>query len=226
MSEPTFVSQSIKFSETKAELFKALNKAQSQVETVKKDATNPHFKSKYADLASVWSAAKGPFTSNGLFVVQTPLECIDVAVVETLIGHSSGEWMSVTTTFKMVKNDPQGAGSATTYARRYVLMGIAGIAPEDDDGNAASQPTQTFQKKPQSPIKPQARQITPDQMKEIKDLVKHSGLQKEQITALSKEHLGIEDARKLTFDAAEKLKSLIVEKMNEQSEFNQLPARL
>lgn len=123
-----------------AELAAALCKAQAQMEGAKKDANNPHFKTKYADLASVWDAIRGPLTSNGLSVVQLLRSTQGGVEVETILMHSSGQQISDVFAVPATKNDAQGYGSAATYARRYALMAMVGVAPEDDDGNAAVGP--------------------------------------------------------------------------------------
>jgi hypothetical protein len=120
-----------------ADLAAALCKAQAQMEGAKKDAANPHFKSKYADLASVWDAIRAPLTSNGLSVVQLLRSIQGGVEVETILMHSSGQQISDVFAVPATKNDAQGYGSAATYARRYALMAMVGVAPEDDDGNAA-----------------------------------------------------------------------------------------
>ena len=125
-------------SETIKELAIALAKAQSKVKGAIKDSSNPFFKSKYADLQSVWDAIREPFTSNGLSITQLTGEASDGVLIETVLLHASGEWISSRLVMKPVKNDPQGIGSAITYGRRYGLQAIAGVCPEDDDGNRAS----------------------------------------------------------------------------------------
>lgn len=120
-----------------ADLAAALCKAQAQMEGAKKDANNPHFKSKYADLASVWDAIRGPLTSNGLSVVQLLRSIQGGVEVETILMHASGQQISDVFAVPASKQDAQGYGSAATYARRYALMAMVGVAPEDDDGNAA-----------------------------------------------------------------------------------------
>jgi hypothetical protein len=120
-----------------ADLAAALCKAQAQMEGAKKDANNPHFKSKYADLASVWDAIRAPLTSNGLSVVQLLRSISGGVEVETILMHASGQQISDVFAVPATKNDAQGYGSAATYARRYALMAMVGVAPEDDDGNAA-----------------------------------------------------------------------------------------
>lgn len=124
------------------ELAASLNKAQKAMKGAKKDSENPHFRSKYADLASVWDAARDPITDNGLSVIQSPrLEftgdgeaCVEL---DTLLMHTSGQWIQDTLRMPLGKVDAHGIGSALTYARRYALSAFLGIAPEDDDGNAA-----------------------------------------------------------------------------------------
>lgn len=116
----------------------ALCKAQSEMGGAVKDAANPFFKSKYADLSAVVKAVKDPFTNNGLSYVQFPIEQGGRIGVETILMHESGEYLSNEFTVQLSKQDAQGAGSAITYCRRYALQAIAGIPSEDDDGNAAS----------------------------------------------------------------------------------------
>lgn len=126
-------------SQTIGELAKALAKAQSQITGATKDSENPFFKSKYADLGAVWDAIRKPLTSNGIAVLQTTAAGPDGSVrIITSMVHESGEWMRGELEIKPTKPDPQSLGSAITYGRRYALQAIAGVAPEDDDGNAAS----------------------------------------------------------------------------------------
>jgi hypothetical protein len=122
------------------ELAAALAKAQAVIAGAEKVGFNPHFKSKYADLSSVWEACRKALTANGLSVVQGTENGPDggSVAVTTMLLHSSGQWMSSTLTMRPTKDDPQGFGSACTYARRYALAAMVGVAPEDDDGNAAS----------------------------------------------------------------------------------------
>lgn len=130
-------------SENIQELCAALVKFQSEVKAVKKDAENPYFKSKYADLSSIWDAVRKPLSANGLAVIQTNQGDLEgkTIILDTVLLHSSGQWISGTMTMTPTKTDPQGLGSAQTYARRYGLSAILGIATEDDDdGNAASEP--------------------------------------------------------------------------------------
>lgn len=109
------------------------------MESAKKDSSNPFFKNKYADLASVVDAIKKPFSQNGLAYTQDAgCDETGYVAVETTIMHESGEWKSSILRMRPVKDDPQGIGSCITYARRYGLQCAAGVPADDDDGNAAS----------------------------------------------------------------------------------------
>lgn len=120
------------------EIAAALAKAQSTMDNAEKGRSNPAFKSKYADLASVRDAVIGPLTAAGIAVLQAPSTTAEGVVVETRFVHGSGQWLSCSVGATPRAYDPQSVGSAITYLRRYGLMALAGIAPEDDDGNAAS----------------------------------------------------------------------------------------
>ena len=122
------------------ELAAAFSRAQGKVENATKASNNPHFKSKYADLAQVWDTIREAFTSEGLAIIQFPCEAGEGRIgIRTIITHASGQ--SLEERFSMGLKDPsnpQAAGSAYTYARRYSLMAVCGIGSEDDDGNAAA----------------------------------------------------------------------------------------
>ncbi len=120
----------------------ALAKAQGEMAGAVKDKTNPHFKSAYADLASVWDACRAALSKHGLAVMQPVSAEGPTVTVTTILTHSSGEWLSGNLAMTAQQNTPQGIGSCITYARRYSLASMVGVAPEDDDGNAASQPAQ------------------------------------------------------------------------------------
>ncbi len=131
----------------------ALAKAQATMEGAAKNQSNPHFGSKYADLAAVWDAIRGPLTAHGLSVVQLPMETDGTTVkLRTVLLHESGQWIDSIFVVRPLKADPQGCMSALTYARRGGLMAIVGIAPEDDDGNAASQPAPRRTQRPASSL--------------------------------------------------------------------------
>lgn len=124
-------------SDSIAAISQAIAKAQNEVENAAKNAKNPHFKSKYADLAELLNTVRPVFSSHGLAIVQMPSFVDGIASVETMISHSSGEWISSICSSPVGKQDAQGVGSAITYLRRYSLAAMCGIAQEDDDGNSA-----------------------------------------------------------------------------------------
>lgn len=126
-------------SESIAALASALAKAQPAIEGATKDKNNPAFRSKYADLASVTEAIASPLASHGLSYVQVSHDRENAAVIETIILHSSGEWLGCgPVAVPVSKHDAHGFGSALTYARRYSLSSAFGVVPEDDDGNGAA----------------------------------------------------------------------------------------
>ena len=119
------------------ELAAALSKAQASITGALKDSANPFFKSKYADLASCWDACRKQLTDNGLSVIQTTDIVSDTVVVRTTLAHSSGQWVSGILPVKAKDDGPQAQGSGITYARRYALAAIVGLAQIDDDAEAA-----------------------------------------------------------------------------------------
>lgn len=122
-------------------IYGALVKAQQGFSPALKTNTNPHFRSRYADLSACVEAVIDSLNANGIALIQQTHECSDGVIVETTFIHESGESLSCGKLHVPAsKNDAQGYGSALTYARRYSLMAACGIAPEDDDGNAASRP--------------------------------------------------------------------------------------
>jgi len=128
----------MEFSATFDKLAKALILAQGNMGPVQKSNTNPAFKTQYAGLDGVINAVKPALQSQGIALIQSCGSDGTNVSVETMLLHESGEWMRSTLMLKPVKPDPQGIGSALTYARRYALMAMCGVAPEDDDGNGAS----------------------------------------------------------------------------------------
>lgn len=122
-----------------AELATALAKAQAAMKGAAKDSTNPHFKNRYADLASIWDACRGPLTANGLAVIQTTTGDGAKVVVRTVLAHSSGQWIAGDLTMTAQQNTPQAVGSCITYARRYALAAMVGVAPDDDDDAEAAE---------------------------------------------------------------------------------------
>ena len=150
------------FSQEIGKLAEALAKAQSIMEGAKEEATNPFFKSSYADLTSVWNACKKPLTDNGLAVFQTIENGGEKIYLVTTLAHVSGQWMRSYMPVMMTKQDPQGFGSAITYSRRYALSAMVGVCPEDDDGETAMQGAR----------KPALKLISAEQIEEIEALLK------------------------------------------------------
>ena len=125
-------------SHANAELFAALAAAQAEVENATKSSANPHFKSRYADLAEVLNTVRPVFAKHGLSLLQSTAYDGSMVSVTTLIAHKAGGHVSSTATCVPAKSDAQGLGSATTYLRRYSLAAMTGVAQEDDDGNSAA----------------------------------------------------------------------------------------
>lgn len=150
-------------SEQTNELFTALSKAQGELTVAQINKVNPHFKSRYSDLQSYFSACRAPLSKNGLSVVQTIEDREGRALLITTLGHCSGQWIKSSMPINPTKNDMQGFGSALSYARRYSLASIIGLASgeEDDDGNDAVAP---------APVNV-VNQITPEQLLELNKLL-------------------------------------------------------
>lgn len=148
------------------ELGASLAKAQKAMKVAGKTSENPFFKSKYAGLPEVWEACRDALTSNGLSFSQVPDFNDDGRVwLETVLLHSSGQWISGRYPVSPVKNDPQGIMSAITYARRGALAAMCGVVSDDasdDDGEAASG-------------RPTSGPISADQAKAILDLIERVG---------------------------------------------------
>lgn len=140
-------------SESVSNIFKAIIQAQSEFTPAVKDATNPHFRSKYANFDSIVDTIKPVLAKNGLAFIQPTKDIDGKLFIITRIIHGSGEWIESLYPVNPVKNDPQGYGSALTYARRYSLSSLLGItSDEDDDGNKSSYSPSSSYKPPQKPI--------------------------------------------------------------------------
>ena len=148
------------------ELVTALSKAQQEIGPAYKDTVNPFFKSKYADLSSVWSACKQPLTKNGLAVLQTVEYKDERMFLVTTLAHSSGQWMRSCMPIISAKQDAQGIGSAITYMRRYSLAAMVGVTTEDDDGNSACE---------KQNVHPRQELISDKQVQELKALLASCG---------------------------------------------------
>ena len=143
----------------------ALVKAKKAFGPALKDKTNPAFRSKYADLGACLEAVEGALLDNGIALYQETFEDATGVTVETVFLHESGEMIRCGKLHvPAAKQDPQGYGSALTYARRYSLMAACGIAPEDDDGNAA-------QRQPAKPVQSAPMTLDDEQLANVKALI-------------------------------------------------------
>lgn len=129
----------------------AMAKAQPKIKGAIKDSNNPFFKTKYADLASVWDACREALSDNGFSVIQGASAAGRTAKITTMLLHSSGEWVRDILEMTAVDEKPQSIGSAITYGRRYALAAIVGVCPEDDDGAAASGTVKQLSKAQENP---------------------------------------------------------------------------
>lgn len=132
-----------------SQLATALSLAQGQIQTASKDIDNAFYKSKYADIHSVWEACREPLSKNGLCVIQVPSVVEGRVRITTRLMHKSGEWIEEDLDLKPKEDTPQAIGSCITYGKRYMLLGMAGVTAgeDDDDGNKASFTTSKFQQK-------------------------------------------------------------------------------
>ncbi len=153
------------FQPTLGKLAEALSKAQSRIQGALKDAENPHFKSNYADLESTWNACRQQLADNGLAITQTMHKVDGERILRTTLLHISGESISGDTPILLgTRQDMQALGSAITYARRYGLASMVGVAPkDDDDGEAAVGRGGPAVKSP--PTAPKTAQEAPEQSK-------------------------------------------------------------
>lgn len=145
----------IETSNDTAKLDEALAKAQGEIEAASKDRNNPAFKSKYADITSVWEAARPALAKHGISVTQWPIHADDNRLHIVTRVAFKGEWIRAHFSIPVTKQDAQGYGSATTYAKRYALAAALGVvADDDDDGNAASQRPAYQPKQAAAPMPP------------------------------------------------------------------------
>jgi hypothetical protein len=156
----------------------ALARAQMNMGKALKQSANLAFRSKYADLGNVIDACLPALNEAGIALIQPTGEDAHGRFVETILIHGeSGESLSCRVPLIVAKNDMQGYGSAVTYARRYGLMAMAGIAPEDDDGNAAAKA---------APKEEPKKAMTVEQFDELKALIEATGTDEDKLCAYMK----------------------------------------
>ena len=216
-------------SESIKEIAAALSKFQGEMIAVKKDATNPFYKSRYATLDIIWETIRKPLSENGLSIAQTMNVIEGKSVLETTLYHVSGEWISGVQLANPIKEDPQALGSAITYARRYSLAAILGlVSDEDDDAEAAMTKQKPIAKAPEKPVSPpvetprpkpittapppaQIEFITPAQTKKIYATAKEKQLSPEEAKVYIKKTFNKTSTKELTKGEA----SVMIEFLNE-----------
>jgi len=175
-------------SDTLKELATSLAKAQSELENATKSTANAFFKSKYADLAECLNTVRPVFSKHGLSISQFPTYENGIAHVETILLHSSGEWLSNVSSAPVGKQDAQGVGSATTYLRRYALAAIAGITQEDDDANhSVGKQVQEVKHIQESKIQP-IKYINIDEQAVLIELLKQANITEKEFLETCKIH--------------------------------------
>lgn len=163
-------------SESIADIAAALALAQAEIENATKNAANPHFRSRYADLAEVLNTARPVLAKHGIAVVQSTSYADKLVHVDTLLTHKSGQWLESHASAPIGKDDVQGVGSVTTYLRRYSLAAMVGIAQEDDDGESAVRtPPQKAAPVQPAEVKPRKR-VASEQAKAAAKSVLATGL--------------------------------------------------
>jgi hypothetical protein len=187
-----------------AKLAEALSKAQSVFSVPKKTKTNPHFRTKYADLADVIDAVKDGLAKNDLAVIQG----VDDKFLKTTLVHKSGEFIETKTPLYLDKQTMQGLGSALTYARRYALSALLNVASdEDDDGNGANEKAaHTPQPKPAAA---QNGPITEAQIKRLFAISHSKGWTNEQVKLVMTAAWGLESTKDLDRETYEILVNAI-----------------
>jgi hypothetical protein len=159
----------MKTSENINEIAKALSIAQSEIKPASKDGANPHFKSKFSTLASVWECIRIPVTSQGLTIIQDMNTEDKTSVsITTRIIHTSGQWIEFgPLTIPVTKHDAQGVGSASSYGKRYALSAALGIVSSEDDDDAEGAVGRGKCTPAKEPIKSYAECMEPDPVKNM-----------------------------------------------------------
>lgn len=181
-----------------SELYSALSKAQAEFKSLPLNCINPHFKSKYANLTITQEYARGPLGKHGLSLIQSLESDENGYFVESILAHSSGQWLKSRIKLMLFKNDMQGLGSATTYAKRYAAQSILGLSgDDDDDGNAASQPPKSNPLPQPTKVeeKPKVKNSAPasqNQMEVIYSLAIDRDVKESELNYLIKEGYGVQ----------------------------------
>lgn len=178
----------------------ALSKAQASMKPAVFNRTNPHYKSKYADLTSVFDACRKPLGDNSIAVVQTTVPSSDGVTLKTMLIHSSGEWVSSELYLKPKDMSPQSVGSALTYARRYGISSLVGISSdEDDDSNAAQPEKPTSQPRtPSEAYLPKVKSLSEAQLKRLFAIASSAGWNTDSVKAYLKITYGKETTKDLS----------------------------
>lgn len=157
-------------SEQLDQLFTALAKAQSEMQPAGLNAANPFFKSHYADLAEIVRVSRPALTKNGLCITQLLRDETGVLFLESVLGHSSGQYMRSSVRINPTKQDAQAIASYITYMRRYSYAALIGVVTtdEDDDGNLASV---SIQSRPITTSMDKSRIVTPEMAEQLRELL-------------------------------------------------------
>ena len=182
------------------ELATALAKAQATVEGASKDATNPHFKSRYSDLSACWAACRKALSDNGLAIIQIPSTKGNLVTVKTILTHSSGQFIQgeLSVENQNMKNEAQGIGSCITYLRRYALCSFVGISPEEDDAESAGKKTDTKTSSIPAYRKPERQGPSNDQLKRLFALLGGSTCTPDDLKEMMQEQFNTSSTRELT----------------------------
>ena len=215
----------MRMSESMANIGKALAAFQSEVQDPAKNSDNPFFKSKYVELDDLLKATRPVLAKHGLSVLQEPTSQDGQTIaVKTILLHSSGEWIEFEPlTLKAVKADPQGAGSAITYGRRYALSSVLGVAWDaDDDANKASgKDIKATPKETKQEDKQESNVATEIQRKKLYSMCKEQCMSADDMKALLKWKFGVDSSKDLSkqqaSEAIEKLAEYWVQYVAEQS---------
>ena len=182
-------------SETITEIAKALSKFQSEVSDPERTKENAFLKAKYVTLDSLLQAVRPVLADNGLSFLQIPSTAKDEVTVVTMLLHNSGEWFeSDPFTLPLMKKDPQGVGSVVTYARRYSLSSILGVAWDEDDDAQSNNETE----------------LTKQILHEVTELVKVKGVQKETVASYIKTTFNKSSSKLLDLTELKQVKSWLM----------------